>query len=257
MSDENAIEVEFYTQQLDDAKNKLLVDKENSELKDLVIHLETTIENLVRTKNSKESVTQQAEEVTVVGRTCEAFFDGKWFNAEVLALRTDDKGITRAIVKLMGTDQAREYDIKDIKLLPLAAMEAFPVGKRVQAIWLDDGLWYNATVSNFSATGDEVIVSFDGFEGDASTVKLDQIREPVVAPRQEKVKEVKTYTTPGGYVIPENLRVDKKKDSEEVILDKKRKAHHLKSQQRSERHTAEAAAGKQKWQQFQQKIVRR
>jgi hypothetical protein len=257
MTNDKAIEIEFHSEQLKEARRKAIEDPENSELCDLVRHLEASLTELESSDHSPRGVTEEAEALTVVGRTCEAFFDGKWFNAEILLLRVDEKGIARAIVKLMGTEQAREYDLKDLRLLPSASVDSFPEGKRVQAIWVEDGLWYNATITGLSSTKQEFLLAFDGFEGEPSPVKLDQIREPIIVPKQEKSKDVKTYTTPGGYVIPEKLRIDKKKDSEEVIADKKRKAHHLKSQQRTEMHNEKATAGKQKWQQFQQKIVRR
>jgi hypothetical protein len=254
--DHSGVEIDFYKQQLADARLKLRDDPGNSENQDLVRDLESTIEKLEREAPNSNSVVEESPAVSIVGRTCEAFFDGKWYNAEILIIRTDQSGLSRVIVKLMGTEQAREYDLKDIRLLQQRSHRDFPLGRRVQSIWTEDGLWYNGTIAGVGKEGG-FQVTYDGFEGEPVEVKTDMVREPVIVPEEAKAKEVKTYTTPGGYVLPEKLKIDKKRDSEAVIEEKKRKAHHLKSQQRSERHEAEANASKQMWKQFQQKVPRR
>jgi hypothetical protein len=193
---------------------------------------------------------------SVVGRTGEAFFDNKWFNAEIVSTRMDDANTEKVIVRLIGTSQGREYNRGDVKLLQKAETEGFPVGKRVQAIWRDDGLWYNGLVDSHDESGN-FMISFDGFEGKPELVLADQVREPIVVKTIPSEREVKTYTTPAGYVIPEKLKIDRTKDSEAAIAEKKRKIHHLKSHQRSEKHTEELTSTKNTWQQFQQKVARR
>jgi hypothetical protein len=141
-------------------------------------------------------------------------------------------------------------------VLPKASASLFPVSKRVQAVWREDGLWYNGTVHEHLPDGDFAI-AFDGFEGEPEIVHADQVREPVVFKHVPIKREAKTYTTPAGYVIPEKLKIDRARDSEAAIEEKKRKIHHLKSQQRSEKHNEDLNASKNKWQQFQQKVSRR
>jgi hypothetical protein len=147
-------------------------------------------------------------------------------------------------------------NMRDNTAPPGTAKVLFAPGQRVQALWKDDGLWYDATVV-LAAPDSTFMVDFDGFEGQSESVTLDQLREPVLFAPAHKKKEDKTYTTPAGYVIPERLRIDKGKDSEAVIEQKKRKLHQVKSQQRSERQTEEASQSKQKWQDFQKKMGRR
>lgn len=256
MTEESSIEIEFYKQQLDEARLNLSKDSLNDELKELVRHLELTIAGLEASTGLPDVVSEEKSAVSIVGKTCEVYFDGKWFNSEIISLRNEENGIVKVIVKLMGVNQTREYDLKDIRLLPDAEFGQFPIGKSVQAIWADDGLWYPATISDADIESGVFLVRFDGFEAEATTVKPDRVREPVIFPRGEKSKEVKTYTTPAGYIIPEKLRIDKNRDSDETIAEKKRKAHQLKSHQRSDKISEEATAGKQKWQQFKQKIAR-
>jgi len=164
------------------------------------------------------------------------------------------------IVKIMGSDEGRDYKIEDIKLLPIGSSESFPVGTKVQAIWKNDGLWYNAQVAETRSSDvtEVFMVIYEGFDGEPEPVKADQIRAPVevtpVAAKSSKEKDSKTYVTPAGYVIPEKLKIDPAKDSEKVIEDKKRKIHLIKSQQRQEKHTEELNVSKSKWQQFQSKF---
>lgn len=256
MPSEIDIQLEFYSEQLDDARIQLAKDPENPDQIQLIADLEATVKNLARPDTMESLTIEEVSEKTIEGRTCEVFYEGKWYNAEILVLRIDDKNVHKVIVKLVGTENAREYDLKDIKLLPEMPEGFLTAGSRVQAIWKEDGLWYNGTITGLSPEK-HCLVEFDGFEGKAEVVKRDQVREPMIASAEVKVKEIKTYMTPGGYVIPEKLKVDKSKDSDAVIADKKRKAHHLKSQQRSEKLSEEAHQSKQKWQQFQQKHIRR
>jgi hypothetical protein len=198
-----------------------------------------------------------SKDESLIGRTCEVHKEGKWYNAEVISSRKHPTGTTKVIVQVMGTNEGREYGVDDIKLLPKANPEHFTVGMKVQAIWKDDGLWYNAKIEALPNGDDLYRVLYDGFDGEPETVKADQIREPIIPTRpatQVADKEVKTYVTPAGYIIPEKLKINPSKDSEKVMEDKKRKIHHIKSQQRQERHSEELNASKSKWQQFQSKL---
>jgi len=182
----------------------------------------------------------------------------------VLKTRVDEQGHEKIIVKLLGTEQAREYDVKDVKFLDQMKKENYPTGTRVQAIWVDDGLWYDAQIVDApegKSAQDGFFVVFDGFDdGIPNHVQSDQVRAPIKVSRPQKAKtndseeEKKTYVTPAGYVIPENLKIDRSKDSEKVIEDKKRKIHQLKSQQRQEKYTEEITHNKSQWQQFQQRM---
>ena len=246
MSGNKADELEYYSQQIVQTEALMLEKPSSAELKQLLENLKSTYEKLLQTD----------DEETIPGRTCEVFYEGKWFNAETVSARTDIKGDEKIIVKLLGKEQAREYPLSEVKFLQKASHQQFPKGSRVQAIWKPDGLWYNATVLNLCGSGDFVI-QFDGFECEPDTVSADRVRQPVVFRPKVKPKEEKTYTTPAGYVIPEKLKIDPTKDTSSSIAEKKRKIHHLKSQQRSEKHVDEITHNKSKWMQFQQKSAQR
>lgn len=248
MSHNISKEREYYTEQISQVESLLKQDPESEDLQQLLKNLKASHDKLLE----KEDV-----QGTLVGKTCEAFFDGKWYNAEAVSVRNDDKGDQKIVVRLLSSDQGREYPLGEVRFLPVATHKQFPLGSRVQAIWATDGLWYNASVSGFTDKG-EFAISFDGFEGEPETVRCDRVREPMVfKPKPKLVKEEKTYTTPAGYVIPEKLKIDPAKDTAASIAEKKRKIHHLKSQQRTEKHVEEVSNNKTKWQQFQQKVSRK
>ena len=254
MSDEKASELAYYEQQLAETEKLMLTDPTSVELEKIASHLRGTLESL----KANESTGSDEAPSSLEGRTCEAFFNNTWFNAEIHSVRRDgDK--EKVIVKLMGKDQAREYHLADIKLLPWASKKQFPSGTKVQAIWKDDGLWYNGIVDRIASDG-AFLVSFDGFEGEAEAVRPDRIRVPITVapkPREKITASEKTYTTPAGYVVPEKLKIDPTRDTEAKIAEKKRKIHLIKSQQRSEKHSEDMSANKSKWQQFQNTMSKR
>ena len=253
-------DVQYYREQLKESEELLAKDPDNKELKMLVESLSATVDKM---ESSHDSAPKKSGNL---GRTCEVYCEGKWYNSVVLKTRIDEHGSEKVIVKLLGTEQAREYDVKDVKFLPRANHEDFPIGHRIQAIWVDDGLWYNAKIVEPPSEGGKVSddafhVTYDGFEdgGVPYLVQSDQIREPVKFQKPQKPsgdseEDKKTYVTPAGYVIPENLKIDRAKDSEKVIEDKKRKIHQIKSQQRQEKYTEEISHNKSQWQHFQQRM---
>lgn len=249
-------DLEYYEGQLRESRIMLEKEPNNKELGALVESLSETVERM-----KGENVPTICQDN--IGSTCEVYCEGKWYNAVVLKSRTDNLGGKKVIVKLMGTDQGREYDLKDVKFLPRAEKDKFPIGRKVQAIWEEDGLWYNAEIvdaPDSKPVENMFHVVFEGFDDGATyPVQSDQLREPVKyeRPKQTHVQadeEKKTYVTPAGYVIPENLKIDPTKDSEKVIEDKKRKIHQIKSQQRRDKYTEEVAHNKSQWQQFQQRM---
>lgn len=202
--------------------------------------------------NECDTSQRDAESLSLVGRTCEVFFEEKWFNAEVISVRVD-VGVAKAAVKFIGKDQAREYSVCDIKLLSLIVAKDFPPGAKVQAIWKEDGLWYNAKVTDNKVSG-FITVLFDGFDDVPEKVKADQVRAPIIIqrPKPNPVEE-KVYVTPAGYKIPEKLKIDPTKDSEKTIAEKKRKIHLIKSQQRTENYSEQVTSNQSMWQKFQKK----
>jgi hypothetical protein len=240
-------ELEYYRSQLAETRKLSEADPLNSDLNEIIKQLETKVADL-ESKSEEDDIQ--------LGRACEVFYEGKWFNAEVHSHHESPSGEIKVIVRLLGTEQGREYNLSDIRFLPKAKGDEFTAGMKVQAIWKEDGLWYPATVRTYTEDG-SFIVSFDGFDGEPEEVKADQVRKPLILTgvgKQKPKAEEKTYTTPAGYIIPEKLKIDPTKDTQAVIESKKRKIHVIKSQQRNEKHTAVALESKNKWQSFQQKL---
>ncbi len=253
--DMSSKDLEYYKEQLRESTELLAKDPTNKDLEALV----DSLADIVRKYELDDDPGN-------IGRTCEVYCESKWYNALVLSSRLEGSNTEKIIVKLMGTEQAREYDIKDVKFLAKANNDDFPVDTRIQVIWGADGLWYNGKIvesPEAKTPKDCFYVVYDGFDdGIPYLVKSDQVRKPIKIQRTpktdaEKEEEQKSYVTPAGYVIPENLKIDPSKDTEKIIEDKKRKIHQIKSQQRRDKYTEEITHNKSQWQQFQQRMQSR
>ncbi|CAE7291662.1 smndc1, partial [Symbiodinium microadriaticum] len=53
----------------------------------------------------------------LVGRTCEAFFEQKWYNGEIKSVRRDERGQERCMVEFIGFSNSREFKVTDVRLL--------------------------------------------------------------------------------------------------------------------------------------------
>ncbi|KAF4748154.1 Survival of motor neuron--splicing factor 30 [Perkinsus olseni] len=111
----------------------------------------------------------------LVGRTCEVFYENKWFNAEITGVRIDELGTERCAVRFIGFDQRREYKVQDVALLKPPRPQEAPVGSVVQAIWAQDGLWYQCTILEHTVKGYKVIFEEDPGQT-PEEVNIDQIR---------------------------------------------------------------------------------
>ncbi|KAF4672707.1 Survival of motor neuron--splicing factor 30 [Perkinsus olseni] len=193
----------------------------------------------------------------LVGRTCEVFYENKWFNAEITGVRIDELGTERCAVRFIGFDQRREYKVQDVALLKPPRPQEAPVGSVVQAIWAQDGLWYQCTILEHTVKGYKVIFEEDPGQT-PEEVNIDQIR---LIAREAQAKKAtvgeKEYITPAGYRIPEKYKVDPKVDSEASIEAKRRKIHQLKTQQREEMKDKESKQSQVSWQKFAKKQAHR
>ncbi|KAK3120834.1 hypothetical protein QOZ80_8BG0642370 [Eleusine coracana subsp. coracana] len=139
----------------------------------------------------------------------------------------------------------------------------FAVGTRVQAVWSEDGEWYNATIEALTPNG--YYVAYDGW-GNREEVDPDNVRlleeEAADALRQaekeaeatkmalkRKIEQAATsdFQTRS---LPAKLRIDPN-DPEDVKATKRKKIHAFKSKARFEQ--LEFAQNKRQnaWQQFQ------
>ncbi|XP_078181861.1 nucleic acid binding/RNA binding protein isoform X1 [Carex rostrata] len=143
----------------------------------------------------------------------------------------------------------------------------YPVGTKVQAVWSDDGEWYDATIEAHTPIG--YFVSYDNWgnneEVDPANVRLKEEEEEegevdalqeaereAVATREaikRKIQQaaVTTFQPPS---LPTKLRIDPN-DPDEVKAAKKKKIHAFKSKVRQEQIEVVQNKRQNSWQQFQ------
>merc|ERR1712151_821445 len=109
----------------------------------------------------------------LIGRTCEAFYEQKWYNAEIKSVRRDDRGIERCTVDFVGFKNQREYKITDVKMLRPPHPAQCQPGTKCQAIFPEDGLWYECVILEQTEKGYKINFLEYGSKAD---VKFDQIR---------------------------------------------------------------------------------
>ncbi|KAG9457019.1 hypothetical protein H6P81_001527 [Aristolochia fimbriata] len=146
---------------------------------------------------------------------------------------------------------------------PSGTYEVLPIGSKVQAVWSEDGEWYDATIEAVSANG--YFVSYDewGNKEEVDPANIRPIQEGVVDALREAEKEaeatkqaIKRKIAQAATIdfqsrsLPAKLRIEPD-DPEDVKAAKRKKIHAFKSKQRSEQ--LEVAQNKRQnaWQQFQ------
>ncbi|KAB2077927.1 hypothetical protein E1A91_A06G126800v1 [Gossypium mustelinum] len=183
--------------------------------------------------------------------------------AEVIAL-TEELLATAKQNEISGSDigtsvSAAAAQSKEM-VKPSDYKDKFPVGTKVQAVWSEDGEWYDATVEAVTPNG--YYVSFDGWgnkeEVDPANVRAIEYNALLEA---EKVAEatkqaIKRKIAQAASVdfqsrsLPAKLRITSD-DPEDVKAAKRKKIHAFKSKMRLEQ--LEVAQNKRQnaWQQFQ------
>ncbi|XP_044491067.1 survival of motor neuron-related-splicing factor 30 [Mangifera indica] len=136
----------------------------------------------------------------------------------------------------------------------------FPVGSKIQAVWSEDGEWYDATVEAITPNG--YYVAFDGWgnkeEVDPANVRPIQFNALLEA---EKVAEatkqaIKRKIEQAAAIdfqsrsLPAKLRINPE-DPEDVKATKRKKIHAFKSKVRFEQLEVSQNKRQNAWQQFQ------
>ncbi|CAI0437709.1 unnamed protein product [Linum tenue] len=136
----------------------------------------------------------------------------------------------------------------------------FPVGSRVQAVWSEDGEWYDATVEAITPNG--YFVAYDEW-GNKEEVDPDNVRpvetnalveaERVAEATKQAIKRKIAQAASSDFqarTLPAKLRIQPE-DPEDVKVTKRKKIHAFKSKMRVEQ--LEVAQNKRQnaWQQFQ------
>lgn len=187
----------------------------------------------------------QSVHTALVGRTCEAFFEQKWYNGEISKVRRDERGIERCMVDFIGISSNREYKITDVKMLRPPHPAQCQPGTNCQGIFGEDGLWYDCVITEQTEKGYRVTFTEYGTKCD---IKFDQIRLGGHK-SSDKKRQIKELTTPAGYKVPESLAIQKT-DTEEVKEVKKRKIQAIKKQQRTDKVDEDAGRKQAGWQKF-------
>lgn len=189
---------------------------------------------------------QKSVHTALIGRTCEAFFEQKWYNGSIKSVRRDERGIERANIEFIGFSQNREYKITDVKMLRPPHPAQCQPGTNCQGIFPEDGLWYDCVITEQTEKGYKV--TFTEY-GTKSELKFDQIRLGGSKGAADKKRTIKEVTTPAGYKVPESLTI-MKADTEEVKETKRRKIQAIKKQQRVDKVDEDAMKKQTGWQKF-------
>jgi hypothetical protein len=187
----------------------------------------------------------QSVHTALVGRTCEAFFEQKWYNGEIKSVRRDERGIERCTVDFIGFPTNREYKITDVKMLRPPHPAQCQPGTHCQGVFHEDGLWYDCVITEQTEKGYKV--NFAEY-GTKAEIKFDQIRLGGNKGTDKK-RQIKEITTPAGYKVPESLAIQKT-DTEEVKETKRRKIQAIKKTQRIEKVDEDASKSQSSWQKF-------
>jgi len=198
---------------------------------------------------SAQSNRSKSTHTALVGRTCEAFFEQKWYNGEITKVRRDERGIERCTVEFVGIKTNREYKITDVKMLRPPHPAQCQPGTNCQGIFHEDGLWYDCVITEQTEKGYKV--TFTEY-GTKTEVKFDQIRvggSKASGGATDKKRQIKETTTPAGYKVPESLAI-MKTDTEEVKETKRRKIQAIKKTQRADKVEDDAMKAQAGWQKF-------
>ncbi|XP_031382419.1 survival of motor neuron-related-splicing factor 30 isoform X2 [Punica granatum] len=167
----------------------------------------------------------------------------------------------------IGASTSESLGISQTEGLPVEGFpdhhERFPIGSKVQAVWSEDGEWYDATIEAYTPNG--YYVTYDSW-GNREEVDPDNVRgieeKPVDALLEaERVAEatkqaIKRKIAQAATVefqpktLPAKLRIAPE-DPEDVKAAKKKKIHAFKSKVRLEEREAAQNKRQNAWQQFQ------
>ncbi|KAK4757490.1 hypothetical protein SAY87_018791 [Trapa incisa] len=232
--DDLASSLSTYKDQLQQVRQLLVDDPENAEYADMQKELEEVI--------------TLTEELLATARQNE--FSAQDIRANV----TDPPSLSQT--KGRGNNKMLQEGFPGLD-------EKLPIGSKIQAVYSEDGEWYEATIEAYTPNG--YYVSYDGW-GNKEEVDPDNVRaiqESPVNPllEAERVAEatkqaIKRKIAQAATVdfqpkrLPEKLLIQPD-DPEDVRVAKKKKIHAFKSKMRLEEREAAQNKKQNAWQQFQ------
>ncbi|KAK4769479.1 hypothetical protein SAY86_027629 [Trapa natans] len=232
--DDLASNLSTYKDQLRQVRQLLVDDPENAEYADMQKELEEVI--------------ALTEELLLTARQNEVSAQDTHANATESLSLSYTKGRANDKVQLEG------FPGLDEKL---------PIGSKVQAVYSEDGEWYEATIEAYTPNG--YYVSYDGW-GNKEEVDPDNVRviekspvnplleaERVAEATKQAIKQKIAHAAAVDFQpkrLPEKLQIQPD-DPEDVRAAKKKKIHAFKSKMRLEEREAAQNKKQNAWQQFQ------
>ncbi|KAJ4966951.1 hypothetical protein NE237_018800 [Protea cynaroides] len=232
--DELASNLSTYKEQLQQVRKLLADDSGNSEYADMEKELQE-----------------------VIALTEELFATAKQNEIPGSEARSDDANVPSLGQQAMGTSG---YDMASDTISEL--YDKIPVGSKVQAVWSEDGEWYDATIEAHTPNG--YYVSYDEWgnkeEVDPSNVRpiqeavdalveAERVAEATKQAIKRKIAQAAT-TDFQSRTLPAKLRIEPD-DSEDVKAAKRKKIHAFKSKNRFEQLEVTQNKRQNAWQQFQ------
>jgi len=200
-------------------------------------------------------------------------------NSEYVDMERELKEVIALTEELLATAKQNDISGSDIGTsgraspsLPHSKMDSesmldhqgkFPIGTKVQAVWSEDGEWYDATIEAYSPNG--YFVSYDGW-GNKEEVDPDNVRpiqegvvntlaeaERVAEATKQAIKRKIALAASMDFQsrsLPAKLRIEPD-DPEDVKVAKRKKIHAFKSKVRMEQLEVTQNKRQNAWQQFQ------
>lgn len=243
-------------QQVEAALNEAPNDEALLNLKADLQEVVTLTEDLVKYQEPAQEAQPSAPSVSsahqsLVGRTCEVIYENKWYNGVVKSVRKDARAIDRCFVQILAFNTQREYKISEIKLLKPPNPALCTAGKKVQAVFSQDGLWYEAVITEQTEVGYKV--TFIDYQN-KEEVPFDRVRFGTndISVQEKQKKGVKEIVTPAGYKIPDIL-LPNANDTDEIKERKQKKIRAIKNKQKDEMQNKEHEKRAGGWQKFVKK----
>ncbi|XP_057503212.1 uncharacterized protein LOC130786828 isoform X2 [Actinidia eriantha] len=175
------------------------------------------------------------------------------------AKQSEDSGVD--VLTAVGAYPGFHHDQEPINMSDLS--DKFPVGTKVQAVWSEDGEWYDGTIEAVTPNGYYVCYDGWGNKEEVDPANVRPVQEGVGNALLEAEKEaeatkqaIKRKIAQAAVVdfqsrsLPEKLRIDPN-DPEDVKIAKRKKIHAFKSKMRVEQLEVTQNKRQNAWQQFQ------
>ncbi|WVZ10583.1 hypothetical protein V8G54_015113 [Vigna mungo] len=122
--------------------------------------------------------------------------------------------------------------------------EKFVIGTKVQAVWSEDGEWYDATIEAYTPNG--YYVSYDNWD---ALLEAERVAEATKQAIKRKIAQAASIDLQSRS-LPAKLRIEAD-DPEDVKASKRKKIHAFKSKMRMEQLEVTQNKRQNAWQQFQ------